>query len=228
MRLGSSMFAESGISERNGYLAVGGLVLFMHLALLYFWFVLREPMHLETGQNVVVAEILATHSQPALTEAAPPAVQHQSVPLAQPMPRPLPSADRAERVAPAEPASPAQEPAEAVSQKAAAPAVMPQASVLPDIEPDYKAAYLNNPRPTYPPAARRMELQGRVMLNVEVLTDGLCGRIQVLKSSGHEMLDNAALQTVKKWRFVPARHAGMAVVKWCQVPIKFALGESEI
>lgn len=213
------------VTERNGYLLVGGLVLAAHAALMYLWFSNREPLHMEAGQRMVMAELWAPQPQPEV--AAPVSPLLQPVPVMKPVALPLPVAEQAERSAPVVPVQPAQEVTEAVPQKAAAPAVTSQASAQPDVEPDYKAAYLNNPKPPYPPAARRMELQGRVMLNVEVLTDGLCGRIQVLKSSGHEMLDGAAMQAVKKWRFVPARHAGMAVVKWCQVPIKFSLGEDE-
>lgn len=97
---------------------------------------------------------------------------------------------------------------------------------IPDTEPDYKATYLNNPSPTYPMVARRMGLQGRVVLNVEVLADGVCGEINIQKSSGYAMLDNAALQTVKSWRFMPARQAGHTVDKWFMIPIQFSLRDN--
>lgn len=90
-------------------------------------------------------------------------------------------------------------------------------------EPDYKATYLNNPFPTYPMVARRMGLQGRVVLNVEVLASGVCGTINIHKSSGYAMLDNAALQTVKGWRFMPARQSGNVIDKWFMIPIQFSM-----
>ena len=94
------------------------------------------------------------------------------------------------------------------------------------MEPDYKASYLNN-HLAYPLAARRMGLQGRVVLNVEVLAEGLCGQVNVRQSSGHEILDNAAMQSVKTWKFIPAHHAGDAVTKWFMVPIQFSLKDGE-
>ncbi len=97
------------------------------------------------------------------------------------------------------------------------------ANSVSDSEPDYKAVYLNNPPPSYPMAARRNGLQGRVVLNVEVLANGASGQVTVQKSSGYTMLDNAAVQTVKTWRFVPARHGGQAVDKWFVIPIQFSL-----
>ena len=97
----------------------------------------------------------------------------------------------------------------------------------PDSEPDYRAAYLNNPHPDYPMMARRMGWHGRVVLNVEVLANGLPGQVRVEDSSGREILDNAALQAVRGWRFVAARKGGQAVAQRFLVPITFNLIDSE-
>ncbi|MEO6423322.1 MAG: energy transducer TonB, partial [Candidatus Nitrotoga sp.] len=95
-------------------------------------------------------------------------------------------------------------------------------------EPSYKAFYhLKNASPSYPFAARRMGLQGKVILNVEVLADGSCGQVNVAQSSGHKILDNNALETVRTWQFIPARRAGEAVNKWFKVPIVFSLKDNE-
>jgi len=117
------------------------------------------------------------------------------------------------------------EPVAAVATPAEAPAAT-VASVVAVTEPDYKASYLNNPPPVYPLVARRQGLQGRVVLHVEVLADGVCGQINIQKSSGYAMLDNAALQTVKNWRFMPASRAGHAVDKWFMIPIQFSLKDN--
>jgi protein TonB len=100
------------------------------------------------------------------------------------------------------------------------------ASALPDREPDYQAAYLNNPLPAYPMVARRMGWQGRVVLNVEVLESGLPGQVKLHQSSGRDVLDNAAMQAVRGWRFVAARQNGQAVAKSFLVPIPFILKEN--
>jgi protein TonB len=100
------------------------------------------------------------------------------------------------------------------------------AAVMQDSEPDYQARYLNNPRPAYPIVARRMGWQGRVILNVEVLSEGGCGSVNLYRGSGHEVLDNAAINTVKSWRFIPARHAGGAVTQWFKVPVNFSLEDN--
>ena len=97
----------------------------------------------------------------------------------------------------------------------------------PDSEPDYRAAYLNNPYPDYPMMARRMGWRGRVVLNVEVLANGLPGQVIVEHSSGREILDNAAVRAVRDWRFVAARKGGQIVSQRFLVPITFNLTDSE-
>ena len=83
-----------------------------------------------------------------------------------------------------------------------------------------------NKAPSYPHMARRMGLQGKVVLNVEVLANGSCGQINVAQSSGHSALDNNALSAVKTWHFVPATKDGKAINKWHQVPIIFSLKDN--
>ena len=122
-------------------------------------------------------------------------------------------------------------PSEEPAVKEVAPPVQQEATppspVVLDAEPDYKADYLNNPRPPYPMVARRMGYHGKVVLDVEVLAEGKAGDVRLHQSSGYDILDNAALQTVKTWRFSPARRFGQAVTQRFLVPIKFSLEDSE-
>ena len=90
-------------------------------------------------------------------------------------------------------------------------------------EPDFKAAYLNNPKPPYPRMAIRQQIQGTVTLLVRVLPDGSPGDIRIDQSSGNSLLDDSALKTVKSWRFVPARQGGLPVTAEVKVPIVFSL-----
>lgn len=121
---------------------------------------------------------------------------------------------------------PAEEPAQQEVQPLQQDATPPSPVVL-DAEPDYRADYLNNPRPPYPMVARRMGYHGKVVLNVEVLAEGKAGEVQLHQSCGYDILDNAALQTVKTWRFSPARRFGQPVTQWFLVPIKFSLEDKE-
>ena len=103
----------------------------------------------------------------------------------------------------------------------------PPSPIVLDAEPDYRADYLNNPRPPYPMVARRMGYHGKVVLDVEVLAEGKAGDVKLHQSCGYDILDNAALQTVKTWRFTPARRFGQAVTQRFLVPIKFSLEDNE-
>lgn len=93
----------------------------------------------------------------------------------------------------------------------------------PTVDADYKAAYLQNPKPLYPPLAFRLRAEGKVILLAEVLPNGQSGTVQVLESSGNEMLDKSALETVKKWKFTPARKDGVIVTQAVRIPIIFSL-----
>ncbi|MEO1767251.1 energy transducer TonB [Thiobacter aerophilum] len=92
--------------------------------------------------------------------------------------------------------------------------------------PDLRAAYLANPRPPYPLAARRLGLEGQVVLRAEILPDGRCGELVVAQSSGHALLDEAALAAVKRWRFLPARRGEAPIAAWVEIPIRFRLTDS--
>lgn len=96
----------------------------------------------------------------------------------------------------------------------------PPAPVTP---PQFNANYLNNPPPQYPALSRRLGEEGRVMLRVFVDERGLPVRVEMRSSSGHERLDHVALETVKNWKFVPARRGDQPVSAWVIVPISFSL-----
>jgi protein TonB len=85
------------------------------------------------------------------------------------------------------------------------------------------ASYLNNPPPRYPEKARLRKQQGTVLLDVRVKTDGKPRGIRVAKSSGHHSLDQAALQTVRLWEFVPARRGSKHVEANVEIPITFRI-----
>lgn len=86
-----------------------------------------------------------------------------------------------------------------------------------------RPGYAENPKPIYPVEARERGYQGEVLLRVEVLSNGKVGQIEVKRSSGHEVLDQSALATVKKWRFIPARKGDVPIPFWVNIPIKFEL-----
>ena len=90
-------------------------------------------------------------------------------------------------------------------------------------EPQYQSASLRNPAPSYPPLSRRFGEQGEVMLRVLVSPAGEALQVELLASSGHRRLDEAARKMVAKWRFIPAQRGQEKVQAWVRVPVLFQL-----
>lgn len=89
--------------------------------------------------------------------------------------------------------------------------------------PRFDAGYLDNPKPAYPGLSRKLGEQGRVVLRVRVDAAGLPLEVQVHGGSGFPRLDHAALETVRRWKFAPARLGKEAVAATVLVPIAFSL-----
>ena len=83
--------------------------------------------------------------------------------------------------------------------------------------------YAENARPDYPQLARLRGYQGVVVLLVEVLADGRAGWVEIRRSAGHDILDRAALEAVRTWKFEPGRREGRAVTMSVEVPVRFVL-----
>ncbi|MDR2244700.1 MAG: energy transducer TonB [Burkholderiales bacterium] len=91
------------------------------------------------------------------------------------------------------------------------------------VEPDFNVSHFSNPKPEYPFQSRRLREQGLVKLRVHVTVEGHAGEVTLHTSSGHERLDKAAVEAVKRWQFRPAQRAGMPVAGWVIVPVRFEL-----
>lgn len=87
----------------------------------------------------------------------------------------------------------------------------------------FDADYLHNPSPVYPPMSRKLQEEGKVLLHVRVTAAGTAEQVQIKRSSGYARLDEAALNTVLKWRFVPARQGSEVIASTVVVPIVFRL-----
>ncbi len=89
--------------------------------------------------------------------------------------------------------------------------------------PHFDVAYLKNPRPAYPPIARKLGLEGLVLLRVDVNAKGVPEKVVVAQTSGASLLDEAAIKAVQGWTFVPARRGETPIAHPVEVPIRFQL-----
>ena len=85
--------------------------------------------------------------------------------------------------------------------------------------PDYGA---NSP-PKYPPLAREKGYEGTVYLRALIERDGRVGNLAIDRSSGYEILDRAAVESVREWTFLPAQKDQKPVASWVLLPVKFVL-----
>jgi protein TonB len=78
--------------------------------------------------------------------------------------------------------------------------------------------------PEYPPASRRAGEAGTVQLRCYVSEQGRCTEVSVVKSSGFEKLDEAAVKEVQRnWKFVPGKEDGKPVAMWHTFAVTFRL-----
>ena len=82
-----------------------------------------------------------------------------------------------------------------------------------------------NTVPPYPRIARRRGWEGEVLLQVRVSVTGEVLSIRIERSSGHSILDQTALNTVRDWLFQAASRHDKAVETEITLPIRFELQE---
>ena len=173
---------------------------------------------------------------PAIVEAPPPAppppkiqppksapTTHAAAPQVPHVPTPtLITVERTNTAAPSV-AAPAPEAPPAPVAVAKAPAVTAAPRIESIEPPHFDVAYLNNPRPAYPPIARKLGIEGVVLLRVDVSAKGTPDKIVIAQTSGATLLDEAAMKAVQGWTFVPARRGDAPIAHPVEVPIRFQL-----
>lgn len=214
--------ALADLAKKGGWrgrlAAVVAVSLLLHASAWLLWQVPAVPVSAPRIMRSVEVALVAP--QPVAVVPPAPQVQPQTPPEELPKPKPLVKAKPRpllrEKTARQEPIRD-----EPVSAPAPTPAV--QAPAAPFVEANYRAAYLNNPPPKYPMAAKERHIEGLVVLKVQVLSDGSSGNVSIDQSSGHEVLDEAAAEAARRWRFVPAKRGDETVASVVLIPIEFKL-----
>jgi protein TonB len=81
------------------------------------------------------------------------------------------------------------------------------------------------PPPRYPSDALRRGESGTVLVRVEVDVNGAPAGVALVQRSGSRDLDRAAMEAVRKWRFMPAQRDGQAIASSLVIPIDFKADE---
>ena len=197
-----------------GLVAVAAIVL--HAALI--WSVTRhvQVRSMPERHQVEVQIVTPPKPPPPIEPPKPPP------PKARVIKHPVPQIQTAAPDRPAVDTTPT-EPPVAVAPPALAPPPDPPPESEPVTAPFGRAGYLNNPPPDYPAAAARQGWQGTVLLRVRVLSSGKVDGVEVQKSSGHKVLDEQAIGTVRGWLFAPSKRGATPIDGWAIVPIEFKL-----
>ena len=87
----------------------------------------------------------------------------------------------------------------------------------------YKIGSEKNPHPTYPLIARKKGWEGRVVLQTDVDKEGNVKFVRILESSGFKVLDDISIETLKTWKFKPAKLGNKFVDDIVDIPVKFVL-----
>ncbi|MBW7568129.1 TonB family protein [Chromobacterium subtsugae] len=196
------------------------------------------PPRLLTSMTMLAPAAAPKAAAPSPAAPQKPQVQAKAAPSkAIPQTRPLPA------VKPQKTDTPPPAPAKAIQVAAAAPAASaaPAAELAkapgggkPDgdsrqqqiTEPLSTGGYLNNPQPAYPTVSKEEGEEGTVRLRVHVSVQGLPQEVSVQSSSGFPRLDRAALASVKRWRFIPAKRGAEPIAYTYIVPVEFSLKSS--
>jgi protein TonB len=99
----------------------------------------------------------------------------------------------------------------------------PDIEIVPYYKVEVKPKPIVIPTPQYPDLARQAGIEGQTVVKALVDIDGSIADVKILKSSGNQMLDQAALATARKSQFTPAKQRDKFVRVWVAIPITFIL-----
>ncbi|MCD2340766.1 energy transducer TonB [Ideonella azotifigens] len=204
------------------------VVLVLHGLVLWGWSMAsrsREVVVQVDTPALVMIQVAAKSS--AVPKVAVPA-KPGSRPLPPVVPIRMPPAPPAAAISEALASTATPAPAPAVSAASAVPVLVAAASAASAANPAPRLTRApqplpGNPLPVYPEAAREDGLEGRVAMWVEVQADGLVGEVRWAQTSGTRLLDQAARDAVRRWRFAPALQAGEPVAGRLLLTLQFRL-----
>ncbi|NOX98456.1 MAG: energy transducer TonB [Verrucomicrobia bacterium] len=78
--------------------------------------------------------------------------------------------------------------------------------------------------PIYPTLARKKGYEGTSVFIATINPDGTIKDLQLSQTSGHPILDKAAKEALRHWKFTPAKRNGSTVASQLRIPVVFRLG----
>jgi len=100
---------------------------------------------------------------------------------------------------------------------------IPEGTIVQYYKVDVKPKPINLPKHEYPQHVKKAGIEGNTVVQVLVDTNGTVLDTKIIKSSGNDALDKAAVVAAKKATFTHPQHKGKAVRVWVAIPMKFEL-----
>ena len=215
--------------KRSAYLLMllALLVLLLHVMMLTW---LRQSMDLPKAQVMPVPfklEVNLLGKNGLKTSVAPPPAKSQpapepkpaSKPKTNPKPKPkkiaaakekLPDAGDIEQLIKSQPAklvskSVKYQPEQQTAQTVSSAMMLPPAGST-SAKDNFPESDSHNPSPEYPEMAVFLGYQGTAVIRIKVSAQGVSKGVEILRSSGHKILDESAAKALKKWRFPQRKH----------------------
>jgi protein TonB len=218
------------------------LALLAHFAM---WQVYKAMPSLPPPPEPLIIEAALVMAPPAPPVAAPPAPPPPRVepPPPKPQPKPIPKVEKPPEkpvvkkpdrpkpvpkpetpVQPKMEAEPAPEPVEeAPPAPVAPPKPAPKVEAEPAEDTSYHPGSIGGFSRRYNRLAQERGWEGAVRLKVHITADGEISEVIVISSSGHDVLDEQAVELIKEAHGKPARRGDKPVDSWIIVPYQFKL-----
>jgi protein TonB len=88
---------------------------------------------------------------------------------------------------------------------------------------NFPTSDLHNPSPEYPEMAIFLGYQGNAIVRIKVSVKGISQGVEILRSSGHKILDDAVTKALKKWRFTPNKRGNTAMANSVVISVIYIL-----
>ncbi|MEI6066217.1 MAG: energy transducer TonB [Methylococcaceae bacterium] len=199
------------------------LVLLLHIMMLTW---LRQSMDLPKAQIIPVpfkleVNLLGKNGLKTSVTPSPAKSQPKPEPKPEPKPKPkpkktsfakekLPDAGDIEQLIKSRPAklvskSVKYQPEQQTAQMVSSAMMLPPAGSTSAID-NFPVSDSHNPSPEYPEMAIFLGYQGTAVIRIKVSAQGVSKGVEILRSSGHKILDESAAKALKKWRFTPSKN----------------------
>jgi protein TonB len=209
--------------SRNGRYAGVAIVILLHLAALYFALTAHGPARVVPPQPLKVSLVDEVKPPPETLPPPPPPPVIQAPPPLPFIPPPeiviqtRPTAAPIRAATAVQPPTPFPAPAAPITPAPAAPAAPPV-----KVQPDLVTAQSREPE--YPSMSRRLREEGLVGLLVLVEPDGSVSDVRIEQSSGHDRLDQSAVEAAKtRSHFKPGTVDGKPARLWFRYRYTFKL-----